>query len=77
MKLIRNLFLIGLVQSLAAVSVLSADFIRINEFMALNSDGLEDEDGDEEDWIELHNYGSNAVNLAGWYLTDTTNNLQA
>src|SRR5439155_20075868 len=48
---------------------------QITEFMALNSHSLKDEDGAHEDWIELHNAGSNIVNLAGWYLTDTTNKL--
>lgn len=27
------------------------------------------------DWIELHNIGSEAINLAGWYLTDDPDNL--
>src|SRR5262245_25058265 len=53
----------------------AADNVQINEFMALNNNSLKDEDGDHEDWIELHNAGSNTVNLAGWYLTDTTNRL--
>jgi len=44
--------------------------VRISEFMAVNNHGLDDEDRDEQDWIELHNTGTNTVNLDGWYLTD-------
>lgn len=44
----------------------------ISEFMAANvSDtGWKDEDGDLHDWIEIHNRGSNVVDLLGWSLTD-------
>mgnify|MGYP003869412161 CR=1 FL=1 len=44
--------------------------IRINEFVASNENGLTDEDGQQEDWIELFNAGTNGVNLTGWALTD-------
>ncbi len=49
--------------------------IVISEFMAANRDTLLDEDGDASDWIELHNSGTQTVNLAGWYLTDKSNDL--
>src|ERR1051325_1009526 len=49
--------------------------VIINEFMADNNNTLFDEDGDSSDWIELYNPGPTAANLAGYYLTDTTNNL--
>jgi hypothetical protein len=49
---------------------LALDEIRINEFLASNRAGLLDEDGDAEDWIELHNPGLETVSLAGWSLTD-------
>lgn len=49
--------------------------VVISEFMASNSSTLEDEDGDDEDWIELHNDGSSAVNVSGWYLTDDDSDL--
>ncbi len=52
------------------------ELIRINEFMAVNNNGLDDEDRDESDWIEIYNAGMNAVNLEGWYLTDDVNNLR-
>jgi hypothetical protein len=47
--------------------------VRINEFLVSNVDtnGLKDEFGNLEDWIELYNYGSNAVDLSGCALTDS------
>ncbi|MFZ0035145.1 MAG: lamin tail domain-containing protein [Sedimentisphaerales bacterium] len=44
----------------------------INEFMASNnsSSGIRDEWGDYDDWIEIYNYGSEAINIAGMHLTD-------
>jgi hypothetical protein len=44
--------------------------IVINEVMSSNSVSIVDEDGDYEDWIELYNYSSNAINLAGYGLSD-------
>jgi hypothetical protein len=45
--------------------------LRINEIMASNSNGIEDEFGDKEDWIEIYNSGAEAVDLGGLFLTDT------
>ncbi len=42
----------------------------INEFLASNSSGIQDPQGDYDDWIEIHNYGSEPVNITGMYLTD-------
>ncbi|MEM1082737.1 MAG: lamin tail domain-containing protein [Verrucomicrobiota bacterium] len=53
----------------------SAD-VRISEFLASNDDGLEDENGDSSDWIEIHNSGPSAVDLDGWSLTDKVSELQ-
>lgn len=44
--------------------------VRINEFLAANNTGLKDEDGEIQDWIELYNDSTNPVSLAGWTLTD-------
>jgi len=44
--------------------------VMITEFVASNGSGLEDEDGDTADWIEIHHEGNEPVNLAGWSLTD-------
>jgi hypothetical protein len=46
------------------------EMVRITEFMAVNDGPVTDEDGDFSDWIELHNGGTNVVNLNGWMLTD-------
>lgn len=42
----------------------------ISEFMASNETTLADEDGDYPDWIEVYNPDDEAVDLAGYYLTD-------
>ena len=43
----------------------------INEIVAANISGLTDEFGDTEDWIEIYNRGTAAVNLEGWSLSDS------
>lgn len=50
--------------------------VIISEFMASNSTGLQDEDSDYEDWIELFNQSSSPVNLSGWFLTDDSADLK-
>jgi hypothetical protein len=49
--------------------------VVISEFLAsaINPAGLKDEDGELQDWIELHNISDTAVNLNGWSLTDDPN----
>lgn len=49
---------------------LCAQSVGINEVMAANVTDITDEDGDREDWIELFNYGSTPINLAGYGLSD-------
>ena len=48
----------------------SAQSVRINEFMAVNSSTLADKDGNYSDWIELYNSTTLDINLQGWSLTD-------
>jgi hypothetical protein len=48
--------------------------VLINEFLANNSGGLSDADGQSSDWIEIHNDSAAPVNLAGWHLTDNPGN---
>lgn len=55
---------------LLATSLLHAQQIRINEFMASNAATIADEDGDYPDWIELYNAGSSTLNLEGYGLSD-------
>src|ERR1043166_8057649 len=52
-----------------------ADNLLITEFMAANKGPLVDEDGDTSDWIEIHNAGTNTVNLNGWFLTSKPSQL--
>ncbi len=47
----------------------------ITEFMASNDNTLADGDGASPDWIEIHNPTPQAINLAGWHLTDEDDNL--
>jgi hypothetical protein len=56
-------------------SAVFAQQISINEVMASNSTVQADEDGDFEDWIELYNYGSVAINLEGYGLSDDFDDL--
>jgi hypothetical protein len=44
--------------------------LAINEFMASNNDFIQDPEGDYDDWIEIHNYGAEAIDIGGMYLTD-------
>ncbi len=49
--------------------------VVINEWMAGNTSTLPDPvTGKYEDWFELYNYGPNAVDLAGCYLTHSQDN---
>jgi uncharacterized repeat protein (TIGR02543 family) len=44
--------------------------LAINEIMASNATIISDEDGDFEDWIELYNFGTEAIPLEGFGLSD-------
>jgi hypothetical protein len=46
----------------------------ITEFSASNQNGLQDEDGDRPDWIEIHNPDAAPAVLTNWYLTDDSGN---
>ena len=63
MKLLPVLFL-------AAAAVTCPAAPVISEFLADNDGGLKDENGDDEDWIEIHNPDPVSVNLAGWRLSN-------
>jgi hypothetical protein len=62
-----SLVLAALLQPLAADPVIS-------EFVASNQNGLQDEDGDRSDWVEIHNPDPVPVDLSDWYLTDNAAN---
>jgi hypothetical protein len=42
----------------------------INEFMASNNTTIQDPQGQYDDWVEIYNYGSDAIDTGGMYLTD-------
>ncbi|HEX41641.1 MAG TPA: hypothetical protein ENN81_06215, partial [Phycisphaerales bacterium] len=44
--------------------------VVINELLARNVQGFPDFQGQREDWIEIYNAGSEAIDIAGMYLTD-------
>ena len=44
--------------------------LKINEFMAQNTAGIQDENGQFEDWVEIYNPGPDSVELGGLFLTD-------
>ncbi len=50
--------------------------VVINEFMAVNTTNLMDQNGEYSDWIELQNVSSNIINLNGWNLTDKIDDLR-
>ena len=66
MKYLVTILFIGLISN--------AQNIRINEVVSSNSVFF-DEDGDTPDWIELHNSGTQNVNLGNWTISDDLNNL--
>ncbi|HTD68466.1 MAG TPA: CotH kinase family protein, partial [Candidatus Limnocylindria bacterium] len=47
----------------------------ISEFLADNQNGLLDDNRERSGWIELYNGGNAALNLSGWFLTDSPTNL--
>jgi hypothetical protein len=55
--------------------LLLADTPLISEIMAANDTSLDDEDGDDSDWIEIYNPTPAPVDLGGWYLTDNPRDL--
>jgi hypothetical protein len=66
LKYLVTILFIGLISN--------AQNIRINEVVSSNSVFF-DEDGDTPDWIELHNSGTQNVNLENWTISDDLNNL--
>jgi hypothetical protein len=50
------------------------DKIYVNELQPSNQDTYPDEGGAFADWVELYNAGSEAVNLEGYYASDSLTN---
>ncbi len=52
----------------------TTDGVVINEFVAANGNGVRDEFGERDDWVEFYNNGSQAKDMSCWYLSDNLNN---
>ncbi|MBI4721703.1 MAG: CotH kinase family protein [Candidatus Stahlbacteria bacterium] len=52
----------------------TADLV-INEFLAINTTTVPDQNGEYDDWIELYNNSSSPISLNGYYLTDNEKDL--
>lgn len=63
-----------LMLNLGTPITLRAADLQINEFMALNDRSYTDPQDENDDWIEIHNTTSKAIDLAGYYLSDDVNN---
>lgn len=63
-KRITLLFLLFITSGIWSQSIV------INEVLASNAYSITDEDGDNQDWIELYNNGTTTVNLSGYGITD-------
>lgn len=53
-----------------------ASDIVINEFVAQNQNGAVDENGQNEDWLELFNTGTQTIDVGGMWLSDTLNDVK-
>jgi hypothetical protein len=62
--------MLSVVASLLLPVALFAQTLVINEFLASNDAGLQDPQGDFDDWVELYNYGASDVDIAGMFFTD-------
>ena len=51
------------------------DNLVINEIMASNMSAVADQSGEYDDWVELYNGNNFSLNLSGYYLSDSENNL--
>ncbi len=73
--MINRLLIAWLVNVLFANLAFAAESfngIYISEFSANNLETFRDDDGDHPGWIELYNGGSATVNLAGWFLSNSS-----
>lgn len=61
--------------SILTVVVPTPPPIVINEFMADNSTTQPDQDGEFDDWIELHNLSDETISLKNFHLSDKASNI--
>lgn len=50
--------------------------VRINEYMSRNHSVLYDRDGDYGDWVEFYNFSDESVDLSGYFLTDSKDDVR-
>jgi len=76
-RTVRTCLLLALVSCfiIAPPALCPAQELMITEFMAANHSGLQDEDSDFSDWIEIYNAGREPVSMGGWYLSDDVQDL--
>ncbi|MCB1094534.1 MAG: CotH kinase family protein [Verrucomicrobiae bacterium] len=70
--MVRIFFL--LVAVVLTVSATHAEPL-ISEFLAENNSGLEDDAGESSDWIEIYNPAAETLELQGYFLTDSADDL--
>ena len=68
-KITISLFAVA-IHITASPHLLSQTTLQINEFGARNNSIIADERDEFNDWIELYNFGTQPVNLAGFHITD-------
>jgi len=56
--------------TIISLAVDTSPTIVINEFLALNDTHGKDEFGEFDDWVELYNFGTNAAEIGGMFLSD-------
>src|SRR5690349_9809355 len=56
--------------SLTSTNLTSGQGVVINEIQSDNSSTIKDENGNNDDWVELYNNGTADVNLSGYGLSD-------
>ena len=70
-----NMKILGYILAIVMAIVLNANSqVVINEYSAANYDTHTDNYGEYEDWIELYNPTSAAIDINGWFLTDKPSN---
>ncbi len=63
-----------LIVVLLLLTITAKSQVVINEYSCSNVTTITDNFGNYEDWIELYNTSSSAINLSGYYLSDKINN---
>ena len=72
MKKIKQLIFLFVI--LNTVKIGFSQDVFINEIQVSNKKTISDGFGEYDDWIEIYNPNSKAVNLSGMYLTDDLSN---